>query len=327
MEKILIIHHNDRDGIVSAAIITNMIAHERGEYTIDYKEENYTKSYDDILPLYEMVEYNRVYILDYSPSTDDDCRWIVDARKTNTSIVWIDHHITSIKAEEKFGEDLSSTDGIRIDGISAAALCWLWSIGFRDQLQDIKRSHKSKVSPKYALELLNTMECPLIIQLTHRYDIWDHSPKSMDPVYFNYGDKHMIDWWITKLDLSKNQLDIIAKKEISDGKLKYDEIMESNKKICEDNGFETTLEVDGHTYTVFAVNKIGGNSLLFGDRINKYDIVSVFWYSGPDKCFRYTIYSRTPSGVDVSQIAKMLGGGGHPHAAGFKNDGIIYKPV
>lgn len=332
MHKILIIHHNDRDGIVSAAIIHNMIKNDYiGSYekvVIEFSEQNYTKSFDDILPKQYACYYDEVYIVDYSPSSDDDIQWLIDVNNDeDVKLIWIDHHASSIKAEEKRPELANIVNGIRIDGISAAALCYLYSIGFEEGLQNIKRAHKSKVSPSFARKLLYEMNTPSCIIYTHCWDIWDHSKKSPTPIYFNYGNRYDLQTWINRLKLDKVELETLTISDIDKGKENYDEIMKSNEKLCSDNGFETTLTVGGKTYTVFALNKIAGSSMLFGDRIEKYDLVSVFWYSGPDKCFRYSIYSKMRNGVDTSVIAGLLGGGGHPHAAGFRSDEMIYKPI
>lgn len=261
MHKVLIIHHNDRDGIVSAAIIHNMIKNNYiGSYekvVIEFSEQNYTKSFDDILPKQYACYYDEVYVVDYSPSSDDDIQWLIDVNNDeDIKLIWIDHHASSIKAEEKRPELVNIIDGIRIDGISAAALCYLYSIGFEEGLQNIKRAHKSKVSPSFARKLLYEMNTPSCIIYTHRWDIWDHSKKNPTPIYFNYGNRYDLQTWINRLKLDKAELETLTISDIDSGKENYDEIMKSNEKLCSDNGFETTLTVDGKTYTVFALNKI-----------------------------------------------------------------------
>lgn len=41
------------------------------------------------------------------------------------------------------------------------------------------------------------------------------------------------------------------------------------------------------------------------------------WYETGEGRTRWSLRSRAPDGMDVSLVAKQLGGGGHPHAAGF----------
>jgi uncharacterized protein len=44
---------------------------------------------------------------------------------------------------------------------------------------------------------------------------------------------------------------------------------------------------------------------------------AVGWFQRADGLFAYSLRSRGPSGVDVSEIAKAYGGGGHRNSAGF----------
>lgn len=321
--KILIIHHNDRDGYASAAIVYNAIANDHAN--IELSEQNYTKSCNDILNVSDAYTYEKIYIVDYSISTDEDATWLININK-NTNVCWIDHHESSIDMEKKYPEILNIS-GIRLNGLSAAALCWYWSHVDHDltKLLSLKRRNDSIIDPDSARSFLVKNHCPNIILYTHRYDIFDHSNDDMYPIYFNYGDRHNLKWWIEIINHSASYTDIIVDKEIEAGKIEYDKSIQYNLKYCDTYGFETSLSAAGKTYSVFAINKATGNSLLFGDIIDKYDIVSVFQYIGPDKCFRYSIYSSKNSDINVSKIAKEFGGGGHPHAAGFKSKELIYK--
>ena len=325
MSKILIIHHNDRDGIVSAAIIAaalhkNMLTSDKIE--IEYSVQNYTKPLSVVIDPKDAKQYSSIYLVDYSLSTTNDTCWAQEISKY-TCFVWIDHHDSSI-VSENICHDLKNIHGIRIDGISAAALCWIYTHNAIIDLEVAKIQHNSHIDKIEALDLLVYMGVPKLIRLVHQYDIWDHSAVNMQPVYFNYGNQYDLDWWI---DLLENHpvayLDSVATDNINIGSQKYAAAVKYNEQYCRDYGFETTLRVDENNYSVFAVNKPSGNSLLFGDIINNYDIVSVFNYVGPDACYRYSIYSRE-DGVDVGKIARSFGGGGHVHAAGFKTKKLIY---
>jgi len=52
-----------------------------------------------------------------------------------------------------------------------------------------------------------------------------------------------------------------------------------------------------------------------GELSEGYPFAAVFWVSQSEKT--YSLRSRE-NGIDVSEIAKKYGGGGHKHAAGFK---------
>lgn len=327
MENILIIHHNDRDGLCSAAIIYDSLDKENA---VQFSEQNYTKSYNEICPLSEVPNYSRIYIVDYSVSTYDDVRWLAEANKL-TLLIWIDHHESSLKlmnsdkTKEIFGGE-PKIKGYRINGISAAALCWMYVNKKFDKLNNIVKRCNSTLAPIDARRELLKLSIPSIIFFTHRYDIWDHDEYDMDPLYFNYGDYHDLAWWIDMMTKSIYYTDKVVEQEIERGKFKYAQVMENNNTYCERYGFETKLKIQatGTEYSVFAVNKATGNSLLFGDRIDKYDIVCVFQYVGPDQCWRYSIYTAPKSNINAGEIALMLGGGGHPHAAGFRTDYCLF---
>jgi oligoribonuclease NrnB/cAMP/cGMP phosphodiesterase (DHH superfamily) len=98
-----------------------------------------------------------------------------------------------------------------------------------------------------------------------------------------------------------------------------------NDVFCDEHGFE--CEIADHTtngnskyYRCFVVNR-RGNSTMFGDRINKYDIVIGFHYNG--KQYTYSLYT-SKEDINCAELAKKigsvsgLGGGGHTQAAGFQ---------
>ena len=53
-------------------------------------------------------------------------------------------------------------------------------------------------------------------------------------------------------------------------------------------------------------------SAVFGERMDKYDICMAFEFDGAK--WVIGLYSKT---IDVAEIAKKHGGGGHTNAAGF----------
>lgn len=76
-------------------------------------------------------------------------------------------------------------------------------------------------------------------------------------------------------------------------------------------------------YRVIVCNTPCGNSLVF-DSVDSdtYDIMSVFFFDG--KQYTVSLYS-TKKEIDVSEIAKKHGGGGHKGAAGFQCKELPFK--
>lgn len=83
------------------------------------------------------------------------------------------------------------------------------------------------------------------------------------------------------------------------------------------------VELDGHR--ILAAN----TSCIFGQaatRLAKTETFGLAWYLREDGKFIHSLRSR-PDGIDVSEIAKRHGGGGHVHSAGFETDTMILQEV
>ena len=118
--------------------------------------------------------------------------------------------------------------------------------------------------------------------------------------------------WYNLLD------DGTEKKYIEEGKviIKYRDSF--TKEYCESKGFETEFE----GYKVYAMNiGLAGSDWFKSVDNGSYDILMPFSYNGRYNSWSYSMYSKT---VDVSNIAKKYGGGGHRGAAGFNLDKLIF---
>lgn len=79
--------------------------------------------------------------------------------------------------------------------------------------------------------------------------------------------------------------------------------------ICKDFGYET--EIDGVKAYALNIQRFG--SLGFGELFDNYPICLAYIHNGDD--YYVSLYSQT---VNVADIAKKYGGGGHKGAAGFR---------
>lgn len=80
-------------------------------------------------------------------------------------------------------------------------------------------------------------------------------------------------------------------------------------KICADFGYE----IEWEEYKAFATNFYQFGSKGFGKRMEKYDFCIGYIHDGE----KFTVSLYSVKDVDVSQICKKYGGGGHKEAAGF----------
>lgn len=82
--------------------------------------------------------------------------------------------------------------------------------------------------------------------------------------------------------------------------------------ICEDYCNKYGFELEFKGYKCFAAGIHMFGSETFGERFDKYDICISFEFNG--KNWIISLYSKE---IDVSEIAKKYGGGGHTKASGF----------
>ncbi|MDD3121885.1 MAG: DHH family phosphoesterase [Candidatus Izemoplasmatales bacterium] len=349
-KKVLIMHHNDRDGYVSAAIIANHLKDDyvQNQYKPDFIRfitMDYSKS---IREYFEDARYmygypDEVYIVDYSASNVQALRDIQSINKEVTKLVWIDHHISSNQTIqnhkcEEF-KDIPSIPGLRIDGISAAALCWLWcnTYNFDHTQSDFYLflcKYDQQIRPlaydrkgiRYHLQ--HTFDIPWFILLTHRYDIFDMGEgESCDEMLaFNLAAQcNSVEDAFKYLTYDDEYIDILLKQGFSilDYKKVYNErLMKNNAK-----GYSMKFkwdEKDNEENKLYflALNHTELSSTVFDNVIDQYDFVMIYYTDGIK--WKHSVYT-VQDDIDVSQIAKLFGGGGHKKAAGFILDKPFYQ--
>ena len=293
-----IIHHNDADGYMSAKIVS--IA--QGLNDNDFICMDYTKGLD--LSLIDKNEL--VYIVDYSLEPGK-MKSLLEITK---NVAWIDHHKSAIDKYKDFPE-LNEINGFRFDGISATGLAWLYING-----NAIDTGNYAK---DYYYMMTKLEKAPLSVQLINDWDVWNHFKYDTKP--FMVALNSEIDCWTSPntlfwYDLYKN--DSIVKELVEKGKImtKFRDGWASKFRF--NYGF--TINLEGHK--VFCLNLGNANSEYFGDLIDKFDAVMTFCYKGTLNLFNASIYSNGK--VDVSEIAKKFGGGGHKGASGFTFDSFDF---
>jgi len=208
-------------------------------------------------------------------------------------LIWIDHHLSSIEESDRHGFHPKGWWKI---GEAACELTWQYF-----------------VSP----------DLPLAVYLIGRHDVWDHS--DYRTLAFHYGmQKYNTqpsedDFWRELLHSSDNEK--LIDSFIRDGDIILEYVRRDNAKYVKACSFDVTLD----DYQCIAANKMLCGSQLFesiwdGDQ---YDIMLAFGY----KSGRWNISLYTDrADIDVSQIAKKWGGGGHKGAAGFQADTLPFLP-
>lgn len=279
-----IYHYKDFDGIASGAIMKKAFPKIK---LIGYH-------YNEPLTLPE--ENQMVYMADVSLPME---KMAEIARYSRHKFTWIDHHKTAIDAYNRFvsGPEMTPAfEAVTKVGVGACKLCWQY--------------------------FFPGTRVPEGVELLSTYDVWDQK----DPVHwesrvlpFQYGLRSLCG---SVEDLPGFVLEdgpgVAAKinEVIREGKIVLRYMRMSNKRYTHDYGFEA--DVFGYR----AICKNGGdfNSNAFKGNYDpdRHDIMLAFVYTHPN--WYFSIY--TEKDIDVGEIARRMGGGGHKKAAGFDLDDI-----
>lgn len=306
MEHILILHHDDRDGYTSAALIVDYLEkkYKKEEISIYTREIDYSVLLIDVFEdcVNQMGRHpDHIYILDYSISTIDNCSAILKLARTH-DLVWIDHHKSTIEMAEEY-PSIEFIEGYRVDGIAGCALTYLWTHDIKPYV-DIEKGNENIVS------FLKQCGCPPYVLYAHRYDIFDVDE---DVLCFNYGNLiSSVGEALSYIHMSEEELN---KNIIEEGKIIKGYLDKQNRILVESNAIEHTCTFENRELKYLILNHTVFNSLVFGDLINEYDFVCIYALQKNGK-WKHSLYT-VKDDIDVSRIAKKFDGGGHRKAAGF----------
>lgn len=208
------------------------------------------------------------------------------------NLTWIDHHETALYDSKRSNVVF---EGFQRNGIGACVLCWEY--------------------------FFPEISVPETVMMLGKYDVWNHDDENV--LWFQYGLKvknlsFKDGIWPELLDDDE----FLKKDVISCGKIVKMYIEKDNfiaaKTLC----FETKLG----DYRLLAANKSHVNSKFF-DGIwdpNQHDVMCLFSWRPHTGLWKFTLYT-TKEDINVGEIAKTLGGGGHRLAAGFDAKEIPFK--
>lgn len=337
-KRVLIIHHNDRDGYMSAAVLYHYLKNK------DCYNDIYTRKIDYSTGLWEVYkkcissygDIDEIYIVDYSVSNIVNAQAMLKINKECKKLVWIDHHVSSIKRMEEYPE-LRTIEGFRLIGMAGVGLTYLYTMRdslkyeYEKELLDIIYQFSNtytELLKSDALKILTSLDCPEICVLTHRYDIFDIDE---DVLKFNYGcPVESVSDAFGYLYLKSKTDENLLKNIIHDGEVIKGYLDKWNKVLVEENAQEVVLTMGdyGDPYNSseekkfgLALNHTTFNSLVFGDTIKKYDFVMI--YAKEKDLWRHSLYTVSDD-FDCSKVAEFFGGGGHKKAACFCLDAPFF---
>jgi len=308
----IVFHHNDLDGRMSAAIIHGWVGikdppemvhvNEHGKAILGamFIEMDYAKP----IPWDKIKPNDQVWIVDFSFSPENMKKLF----EITQDVTWIDHHVTAI---EEFKNWPGKIRGIRQGGTAACVLTWKYIHWW---------TARGEGEENFGLGCKPGLEVPRAVAMIGDYDAWLH--QIPDSTAFYEGCKLLdstpgsTDMWELLTGEAEGVFGDgtpLPKRDvcgpiIEKGKAAIAYRDAYCKDMCDSYGFES--EIDGIKCWFTNIYKFG--SFGFADRMKKYPICAAGVYNGE----RWTIslYSTT---VDVSVVCKNHGGGGHTGAAGF----------
>lgn len=235
----------------------------------------------ELVPWDLVGQAEQVVLVDFSLPLED-----MQRLDEGWSFVWIDHHKTSLAA---LGEAMADVPGVR--SLEEAACVLTWQTFFRDK------------------------PAPRAVAYVGDRDIWrnalDHTQVFNEGLYFQ--DFSPANWSLWERLL--NDDDELVGELIEVGKTLYEARMRQIKYAVSERGFETVFE--GHR--TLAINQRGSGDM--GEYIRQSGYAIGYCYAEVMRAGRLqTIVTLYSDQVDVSDIARKYGGGGHPGAAGFQFD-------
>lgn len=245
----------------------------------NYPEAKCVKvNYGDDVKLY-MPEDDFEWCIIVDYSFDKDIMELF-IKKYNNKVCWIDHHKTAMENNPELWNS-KDIDGLRQLDKSGCELTWEWFF-----------PHE---------------EAPRIVELVGDRDMWK----------FKYGNKTRALHEYLSLNFKEPVMDLIEVSEvevltnwISRGNILLDKKKEQVRRSFEQG---TNITFEGHKTRVINTNF---NISETGEYCykNKAYPVALIWSVRENKI----ICSLRSNTIDVSEIAKKHGGGGHKFAAGFK---------
>lgn len=287
---IIIYHSRDLDGYTSGAIA-------KLKYP-DGKLIGY--DYNQPIPYDQIPEGEPIIMMDVSLPMPEMEKMSIRA---NHMMTWIDHHASAILDYRNYvGSGKQFCIAVLEDGIAACEGTW-----------------------KY---LFPNKKMPIAVQLLGEYDTWRNKDKDRWEniiLPFQFGmriectspetfDKNLFSSF---LEVKGDPLASI----IDQGKiiLRYQD--QTNAIQC-----KKSFVVDNfHGYRALCLNIGLANSDAFKSIWNPelHDIMIAFQFDGKE--WSHSLYTLKED-IDVSLIAKKLGGGGHKAAAGFKSKTLLLTP-
>lgn len=316
MKTTVVYHSADYDGIFSREIArkflpdATLIGWDFPDKPLDMIDVGQTA------PLYIIdLPVDRVFGLEFSKSGEMPT-WLNLDR-----VIWIDHHKSSIDSHPKF------IPGYRIDGVAACRLAWQW---FSHQAEWELADPGQYELPVKQMFLDRIVTEPLAVRLAGEYDVWDHRDNDADVAFqFGLDAQEQLQWeWLLGMDesgeFSGYRPSNYCSNLINDGRAAMRCYAKRDADVMRTRSFLAkfahlnflclnTARCNSNTFSALDVPETGHDALM------------AFYTTGKD--WNVSLYHAAHrKDLDLSDIAKSFGGGGHRGACGFRSKELPFLP-
>lgn len=326
VKKVVIYHHDDMDGFVSAKILYRYFDDEAQIEEIKCVSCNYQTFDENVILNAKPEELKNTMIIFADFRISDKILDCIPYKIGWNNFVWIDHHYTNIlKMQSLYGDKLDLVPGLRIiSGLCAAELCYLWTEG-GSSFGSTKVAFKGKRFDTNVPEELNALleYFPLGIKTVGDWDVWRwEKEEKKNAVYFNnffmahypkpdsQEDDEYYDAFLTWEHDGAYQL------ALEEGKIIEQYNSTFQKGIVTKYAHKAIIR-DFPEFEVIALNTNYRNSKVFDSVKDQYEIGVVWCTNGSVNSYSFYRLGKNPDKyINLANIANVFGGGGHMKAAG-----------
>ena len=236
-----------------------------------------------------------VYMLDYAYPREVMNRVAGDSRR----LVVLDHHKTAQAALDGLHEPESGIDVWFDMGKSGGRLAWEW---FWDTT-----FAKQTIDDRFWPLAVRRDRAPWLVDYTEDRDLWRHALPETEAINAALR-SHPLDFDLWDQFAQKDPVSTLA----YEGRA----IRRREQQIVSDHVRNARIENFDGTWTVPIVNATTLFSEIAGELAKGHPFAACY-FDRQDGKRQWSLRS-ADDGLDVSEIAKAHGGGGHKHAAGFE---------
>jgi oligoribonuclease NrnB/cAMP/cGMP phosphodiesterase (DHH superfamily) len=309
------LYHNDADGLCAAYVAKHFFEEKGYVDNVEYIPMAYGDSAPDIIG-----NETHVFVLDFSfPKKICD-----KINKIAASFLILDHHIT---AKEAIGE-ADYFEFSFIDSGATMAYNHFCKHGMKEDraLEILCRYVRDRDLWRFELPMSHEINAA-IETFPLDFESWDIL-KCMVELSFADDDKikslagqmgEQNEEFAKRFDVEGRVLVLVDKALVLIG----ESVLRYKAQII-DNTCENAISIDINGHLVRFVNSCSyHNRSDIGNRLADGAAMSIVWFQESDGKYVYSLRSKleedgNDDALDVSQVAKSQGGGGHPKAAGFR---------